>query len=186
MLYLNPRGAGHDGPLPTSLYPFSFDRILLPLSCSRVLLPPDQQQAFIVGGSPELMNDFPPPQDLGLNRYRSWGETQIARCLNRYGVPFLYEYPVAVIDRGLTRLWYPDFKIRNQGILIEYFGRTGDPYYAAGMARKMAVYEANGLAAIPVTPDQFRGDWPGRLLGRIDQVLTDRMAEWQTVRSRRE
>lgn len=119
-----------------------------------------------------------------VRQYRSWGEEQIARCLDRHGVPFLYEHPLAVVDHGLTRLWYPDFQLRNQGILIEYFGRTDDPDYAAGMGRKQAVYEANGLAAIPVTRDQLRGDWPGRLLGRIDRVLTERLVEWQSTRQR--
>src|SRR5437870_3157348 len=117
-----------------------------------------------------------PPRGSAARQYRSWGETQIARCLDRHKVPYLYEHPLAVIDRGMTRIWYPDFQLRHQGILIEYFGRTGDPDYAAGIARKQAVYEANGLTAILFTPDQFRGDWPGRLLGRIGDVFAYRVA----------
>jgi len=41
--------------------------------------------------------------------YKSWGEEQIARLLDRYGTSYQYEYPVAVVDRGKTRIWYPDF-----------------------------------------------------------------------------
>ena len=95
--------------------------------------------------------------------------------LNRYRIPYLYEYPLAVVDHGNTRIWYPDFQLRGLGILIEYFGRPDDPAYAKGMVRKEAVYRANGISAITITPDQFRGDWPTKILGRIESVLQDRL-----------
>ena len=116
-------------------------------------------------------------------RFRSWGETQIARMLHRYGIPYLYEHPVAVLDSGKTRIWYPDFQLRGQGILIEYCGRPHDPEYAEGMARKRAVYSTNGLTALMFTPDIFKGDWPAKILGRIEEVLTDRL---ETVRGARQ
>ena len=108
-------------------------------------------------------------------QYGSWGEEQIARCLDRYGVPFLYEHPLAVVDHGLTRIWYPDFQLRGDGMLIEYCGMPEKPGYAAGMARKAAVYRDNGFTAMMLTPDDLRGDWPGRILGRIEEVLADRV-----------
>jgi len=116
------------------------------------------------------------------NRYRSWPETQIARCLDRYGVPFLYEHPLAVIDAGKLRTWYPDYQLCGYGMLIEYCGRPEDPDYAAGMARKQAVYRDNGLTALMFTPELFRGDWPARLLGRIEEVLCDRLTAFRDRR----
>ncbi len=116
-------------------------------------------------------------------RFRSWGETQIARCLERFRIPYLYEHPLAVIDRGKTRIWYPDFQLRGYGVLIEYCGRDGDADYTAGMARKQAVYEDNGLTALMLTPDDLRGNWPGRILGRIEGVLADRVRAFQGARS---
>jgi hypothetical protein len=92
--------------------------------------------------------------------------------LTRYRIPFLYEHPVAVIDRGMTRVWYPDYQLCGYGMLIEYCGRPEDPAYAAGMAKKEAVYRANGLTALMLTPEDLRGDWPDRILGRIEGVLT--------------
>jgi hypothetical protein len=44
---------------------------------------------------------------LSRERFRSWGETQIARCLNRYGIRYLYEHPLAVVDEGKTKIWHP-------------------------------------------------------------------------------
>lgn len=119
----------------------------------------------------------------GEGRSRSWGETQIARLLDRNGLPYLYEHPLAVIDDGKTRVWYPDFQLRGFGLLIEYCGRPDDPDYAAGMARKKAVYRANGLTAMMITPDQFEGDWPSRLLGSIEAVLADRLERFRESRS---
>ena len=43
--------------------------------------------------------------------FRSRGETQIARCLTRYHIPYFYEHPLAVLDEGKTRVWYPDFQL---------------------------------------------------------------------------
>ena len=108
-------------------------------------------------------------------RFRSRGETQIARCLDRYGLAYLYEHPLAVVDQGKTKIWYPDFQLAGYGMLIEYFGRPDDPHYAAGMAKKKTVYDANGLSALMLKPDDLRGDWPGRLLGEIENALQHRL-----------
>jgi len=43
--------------------------------------------------------------------YRSRGEEQIARFLERNGIAYQYEYPLAVIDQGKTRIYYPDFRL---------------------------------------------------------------------------
>ena len=113
--------------------------------------------------------------------FRSWGETQIARMLNRYEIPYLYEHPVAVVDQDKTRIWYPDFQLCGYGIILEYCGRPDDPAYAEGMAKKRAVYAANGLTALMFTPDLFRGNWPATVLDEIEKVQTDRLAAVRAV-----
>ena len=79
------------------------------------------------------------------------------------------------MDDGKVRIWYPDFQLPHYGMLIEYFGRSDDPAYATGVERKKAVYEANGLTALLLTPEAFRGDWPSRILDQIEGVLIDRV-----------
>lgn len=54
--------------------------------------------------------------------YRSFGENQIGRLLNRYDIPALYEYPTRVFDRGKERTWHPDFTLPMAGLIIEYAG----------------------------------------------------------------
>jgi len=41
--------------------------------------------------------------------FKSRGEVQIARFLDRNKLTYRYEHPLAVLDKGKTRIWYPDF-----------------------------------------------------------------------------
>jgi len=102
-------------------------------------------------------------------RGKSEGEKQIERLLRRCGLVYRYEYPLAVVERGKTRIWYPDFFLPEYGIIIEYAGLTGDEY-EAGLRYKKSVYEEFGIPAIFVYPDSFRGYWPARLLSQIEEV----------------
>ena len=60
---------------------------------------------------------------------KSWGEIQISRFLRRNDVGYYYEHPMAVIDDGGTRIWYPDFYLYEYGMIIEYFGMNGNGQY---------------------------------------------------------
>ena len=110
---------------------------------------------------------------------RSWGETQLSRLLKRSGIEYFYEQPLAVLDDGKVRIWYPDFQLPRYGIVIEYFGMTGDHAYAERMKKKQAVYEANSLAVLLLTADVFRGNWPQRVLSQIEEILVKRLEEFR-------
>lgn len=106
--------------------------------------------------------------------YKSKAEVQIARLLDREGIAYQYEHPLAVIDRRHLRVWYPDFRLPHYGIILEYFGLNGDAGYRARTEHKMQVYRANGIEGVFLTPESFRGDWPGRVLGQIENILRRR------------
>ena len=61
-------------------------------------------------------------------QYKSRAERQIGDFLTARRIPFVYEKPTAVMDRGAVRLWYPDFSLQ-YGLLIEYFGVNGERDY---------------------------------------------------------
>ena len=107
--------------------------------------------------------------------FRSWGEAQLARFFESSGVPYFYESPLAVVDYGKTRLWYPDFRLAEQGVLVEYCGMIGQPDYAAGVEKKKAVYGKNGYPALMLTPDYFHGNWPKKLSDEIELTLKERL-----------
>lgn len=104
--------------------------------------------------------------------YRSRGEAQVGRLLDRYGIPFFYEHPLVVHDRGRYRVWHPDFTLPEHGrLIVEYAGMPDVPDYLAGIRHKQDAYAANSIAAVFVYPDDLHGpDWPGRIVRRIRQV----------------
>lgn len=107
--------------------------------------------------------------------YKSQGEYRIGNFLEREKIPFQYEYPLAVVDRGQTRLWYPDFSLPDYHTLIEYFGMIGDATYNKQMAHKLSVYQEAGLDVISLVEATLRGDWQGVILERIEQNLEGRL-----------
>ena len=120
----------------------------------------------------------------GRPAYRSKAEVQIARLLDRERIAFQYEYPLAVVDRGRTRIWYPDFRLREYGMILEYFGMTGDPTYRKRAEHKMDVYRRNGIDGVFLTPESFQGDWPDKVLGEIGGVLQGRLDRFYEARKR--
>lgn len=101
--------------------------------------------------------------------YRSRGEAQVGRMLDRYGMPFYYEHPTLVYDRGRHRVWHPDFLLPEQnGLIVEYAGMMDVADYAAGIKHKREAYRANGIPALFVYPQDLSGpEWADRLYGRI-------------------
>jgi hypothetical protein len=107
--------------------------------------------------------------------YKSWGEEQIARLLDRNGISYQYEYPVAVVDRGKTRLNYPDFRLPEYGLVIEYFGVNGDSGYEERKRHKIEAYKKAGIDGLFLTRDSLMGDWPDKIIGQIEGILRNRL-----------
>lgn len=110
--------------------------------------------------------------------YKSGPERHIGNLLDRYGLPFIYEKPVAVIDGGKFRTWYPDFTLQ-YGLLIEYFGINGDAGYQERTRHKLKVYDENQFDVIPVYPADMAENWEPVLLGRIDATLEKRLSDYR-------
>lgn len=109
----------------------------------------------------------------------SSGERRIAGALDAYGVPYEYERPTLVMDRGKQRIWYPDFSLQPYGALIEYFGVVNDPDYERGIRRRLDTYAANHLDMIDMYPSSFSPGWNERLVSRVERVLESRLYRWQ-------
>ncbi len=105
--------------------------------------------------------------------YRSRGEAQVGRFLDRCGLTFLYEQPTLIHDRGRHRIWRPDFTLPDhRGLIIEYAGMMDIPDYAAGIRHKQRAYARNGIPAMFIYPtDITRPAWPERLARRLYREL---------------
>ena len=114
--------------------------------------------------------------------YKSWGEEQIARLLDRNGIAFQYEYPLALHDRGKLRLYYPDFTLPECGMILEYFGVNGNPEYDQKTRRKLKVYQNAGIDGLYLTRESLRGDWPTTILNGIEGILQARLNRFRGCR----
>lgn len=101
-------------------------------------------------------------------------ERQIGDLLTQRHIPFVYEKPTAVMDRGLMRLLYPDFSLQ-YGMLIEYFGINGNKNYMEQAKHKLRVYQANQLDTIPLYPSDIIPGWQDHLVDRIGHTLENRL-----------
>ena len=101
--------------------------------------------------------------------YRSRGEAQVGRLLDRYGIPFIYERPTPVYDRRRWRTWRPDFTLPSYaGLIVEYAGMPDKPDYMAGIRHKQSAYAANALAALFIYPNDLKGpNWPEKAIKQI-------------------
>jgi len=102
--------------------------------------------------------------------YRSRGEARVARTLDQHNIPFLYEQPTLIYDRGRHRVWHPDFTLPTyNGLIVEYAGMMDVPDYARGILHKREAYRANGIPAVFVYPEDLgKSGWPEQLLEKIE------------------
>lgn len=104
--------------------------------------------------------------------YRSAGEAQIGHLLDRYRVPFFYEQPTLIYDRGRYEVWHPAFTLPGaNGMLIEY-ADTGAGREAGGdMQHQQEVYRENGIRALVVDPSDLNGEsWAEKLYARVEEA----------------
>ena len=97
--------------------------------------------------------------------YRSRGEAQVGRLLDRYGIPFLYEHPLLLLNQDRYQLWHPDFTLLQEPFLIiEYAGMPDVPEYMAKLQQKQGIYQANEIPVLYLYPDDLQGpNWPERV-----------------------
>ena len=83
-------------------------------------------------------------------RVRSKSEIIIADTLNRLNIPYRYEFPINLkTENGDFRIFNPDFICLNlrtrEEFLWEHFGMMDEAEYSATAARKLRLYETNGI-----------------------------------------
>ena len=115
--------------------------------------------------------------------YKSKGEHYIAEFLKARNIAFGYEYPLAIRDRGHTRIWYPDFRLPEFGMILEYFGVNGNSAYTAQIEHKLQTYQAEGIDGIYLTESSFSDNWQGQILKGIERSLEGKLRQIRSVNS---
>lgn len=112
------------------------------------------------------------------NNYKSHGERKIAEYLEGRKFDFSYEKPIAVLDNGKTKIWYPDFYLNEFHILVEYFGMNGHPHNDRLNEHKIAVYKANNYDLIEIYPNDFRKNWQEAIDEKVYETLDNRVRSY--------
>ncbi len=120
----------------------------------------------------------------GYSPYKSKGERKVAEVLDSLNLDYTYEPRVLVEEKNTgdtekARLWYPDFFVKNLGIIIEYVGMPENKEYMKGIERKRETYERMGLKVVYINKDdifekdnnyQLRRDYRERIAEKIYSV----------------
>lgn len=117
--------------------------------------------------------------------YRSRAEVRIAGILDREGIAYRYEHPLAVVDRRQVRIWYPDFYLPEYGMILEYFGVNGDPGYDRRTEHKMRVYEITGVEGVFLNEDSLNRHGPTGITRQIEGVLQQRLRRFYSRSAQR-
>lgn len=120
-----------------------------------------------------------PPPNYDPPVFKSAGERHVAGFLDRSHIPYVYEQPTLIYDRGRDRIWRPDFTLpAHHELILEYAGMMDRPDYVAGIQHKLQAYQKNGLTALIICPEDLnRPDWEHRLYDRIEQANGFRLRE---------
>lgn len=115
--------------------------------------------------------------------FKSRGEREIAGFLGEQKIAYQYEYPLAIVNMGKTKIWYPDFRLPEYGMIIEYFGMNGNSSYNDQMAYKIRAYNEAGIDGVYLVESSMRGPWQEMITERIEQVLEGKLRKIQRHRA---
>jgi hypothetical protein len=124
--------------------------------------------------------------------YRSRGEAQIGRLLDRYEIPFAYEQPLRLYDGVRWRQYVPDFSLpidrstSRLPLILEYLGMPDRSDYVDRWERKLEVYRMNDVPLKVIRPYDLSGsDWPVRLAQSIRSAyVAAARPDWTPLPSR--
>lgn len=98
--------------------------------------------------------------------YQSTGEVEIAKFLDKMEIAFEYEFPIAVVENNKTKIWYPDFYLKEYQMVIEYFGMYAhNKHYRDNAEFKKDVYKDCGIQFVPLY--KLNQNWEEYLLKTI-------------------
>ncbi|MEN6384769.1 MAG: hypothetical protein ABFD79_06190 [Phycisphaerales bacterium] len=120
------------------------------------------------------------------NKYaalKSRGEREIARFLDSQNIAYQYEYPMAIKDWDKVRVVYPDFRLPDYQMVIEYFGMNGDAVYNEQTLHKILSYKEAGIDGIYLLESSLSGNWQEQVLAKIEQSLEGKLNKINSCRS---
>ena len=113
-------------------------------------------------------------------KFRSKGEERIADFFEKKNIKYLYEFPLAVLDDGKLKIWYPDFNLPEYGIILEYLGMSNNKSYENTTKHKKKVYSLNQLEVLFLDYKHLENpNWDEILLNKIGNIVATRFGRFQ-------
>ena len=112
--------------------------------------------------------------------YKSEGERKIAALLDRLDIKYNYEPGILVNDGGYQRIWYPDFKLPQYSVFIEYLGIENDLQYDERTKHKLDTYRKMGIDVIPIYPSTLQGNYKRYIVGEIHRIISNRLSDLES------
>ena len=90
-------------------------------------------------------------------------EKQVSDYLTEFGIFWLYEHAVTILDeKDLPRLYYPDFYLPQFGVYVEVCGEDRSEY-----KRRADIYFKNNIPVIFVHSFKNEKEWKEHLISNI-------------------
>ncbi len=106
--------------------------------------------------------------------FKSRGERLIGEFLDSKSIVYFYEFPLALIDNEKLRIWYPDFRLPEYQLIIEFLGMNNDKDYDKMIDRKKMSFEENYIDTIFLTDANLQGNWQMSLIQDIEKIVKAR------------
>lgn len=104
------------------------------------------------------------------SKFQSQGEYEIAKFLDEMDIEYEYEFPIAVVDDGKTKIWYPDFYLTKFQIVVDYFGMYNyNESYRQSVEHKKKIFQECGIQFVPIY--ELNKGWREYLLKSIHHHL---------------
>ena len=104
------------------------------------------------------------------NKFKSKGELEISKFLEKEKISYEYEFPIAIVDDKKTKIWYPDFYLKEYQIVLEYFGMyEKDSEYRKIADRKKKIFKSCGIQFLPVY--SLRDGWEEYIISKLLEYL---------------
>ena len=110
--------------------------------------------------------------------YNSAGQAEIGRMLDQYGIPFFYQQPALICEKGRRTIWRPDFTLPTyNSLVVEYDSARHGAFEASSRRTRSEVYRLNGIAALFLEPsDLARPNWQQGLYDRLEESYRQPLA----------
>ena len=112
----------------------------------------------------DLLAELDPP-------YETKDELKVGRMLDRYGIPFFYQQPTIIYNKGMNEIWKPSFTLYSYGgAVVDYIAGADENQQEQRFSRDK-IYRYNQIPAAVLGPrDLEKPKWDENFYAKVEQM----------------